>query len=157
MSLGFFLSGKAKSAEVYISGLRCLHLINGHENPTLRPGIVKLILNGQNRLEKDYIEANSNRIAVTIPILKLLKKNLAKCHLDKERKFLIWSVATLAFCGGFRIHKLLSRERLSFDPNCTLLGKDVFGRANFFLSNQSFQEIYKICCKDLIQCTKACF
>ena len=118
---------KAKSAEVYISGLRCLHLINGHENPALRPGIVKLILNGQNHLEKikDDIEAKSKRVAVTIPILKLLKKNLVKSDFAKERKFLIWSVATLAFSGGFRIHELLSRERLSFDPTCTLLGKDI--------------------------------
>ena len=50
---------------------------------------------------------------------------MAKCDLDKERKFLIWSVATLVFCGGFRIHELLSRERLSVDPTYTLLGKDV--------------------------------
>ena len=78
---------KAKSAEGYISGLRCLHLINGHENPALRPGIVKLILNGQNHLEKikDDIEAKSKRVAVTIPILKLLKKNLGKSDFDKER------------------------------------------------------------------------
>ena len=55
----------------------------------------------------------------------MLKKNLAKSSLEKERKFLIWSVATLAFCGGFRIHELLSRERLSFDPTCTLLNKDI--------------------------------
>ena len=48
------------------SGLRCLHLINGHENPALRPGIVKLILNGQNHLDKikDDIEAKSKIIAV---------------------------------------------------------------------------------------------
>ena len=43
---------KAKSAEVYLSGLRCLHLINGHEIPALRPGIVKLVLDGQNHLDK---------------------------------------------------------------------------------------------------------
>ena len=31
----FLFTRKANSAEVYISGLRCLHLINGHENPPL--------------------------------------------------------------------------------------------------------------------------
>ena len=69
---------KAKSAEVYVSGLRCLHLINGHENPMLRPGIVKLILNGQNNLDSliEKIEGKSKRVAVTIPILKLIKKHL---------------------------------------------------------------------------------
>ena len=75
---------KAKSAEVYISGLRCLHLINGHDDPALRPGIVNLI------------EAKSKRVAVTITLLKLLKKNLVKCDLDKERKFLLVPMGVLA-------------------------------------------------------------
>ena len=50
---------------------------------------------------------------------------MVKSDFAKERKFLIWSVATLAFSGGFRIHELLSRERFSFDITCTLLGKDI--------------------------------
>ena len=118
---------KAKSAEVYVSGLRCLHLINGHENPALRPGIVKMILNGQNNLDKmtDKIEGKSKRVAVTIPILKLIKKNLRKSNLSSVRKHLIWSTSTIAFTGGFRIHELLSRERQSYDPFVTLLGKDI--------------------------------
>ena len=63
---------KAKSAEVYVSGLRCLHLINGYKNPSLRPGIVKIILNGQNNLDKlmERIESKSKRVKETIPILK---------------------------------------------------------------------------------------
>ena len=107
---------KAKSAEVYVSGLRCLHLINGHENPALRPGIVKMILNGQNNIDKmtEKIEGKSKRVAVTIPILKLIKKNLKKSNLSLIRKTLIWSVSTLAFTGGFRIHELLARERQVF-------------------------------------------
>ena len=118
---------KAKSAEVYVSGLRCLHLINGYENPNLRPGIVKLILNGQNNLDKlmEKIEGKSKRIAVTIPILKLIKKNLKKSNMSNVRKHLIWSTSTLAFTGGFRIHELLSKERQSYDPFVTLLGKDL--------------------------------
>ena len=117
---------KAKSAEVYVSGLRCLHLINGHENPALRPGIVKMILNGQNNIDKmtEKIEGKSKRVAVTIPILKLIKKNLKKSNLSLIRKTLIWAVSTLAFTGGFRIHELLAREKQSFDPFVTLLGKD---------------------------------
>ena len=85
---------KAKTAEVYVSGLRCLHLINGHENPALRPGIVKLVLNGQNHLDKltETLENKSKRVAVTINILKLIKKNLIKSNFDNVRKRLIWAV-----------------------------------------------------------------
>ena len=134
---------KAKSAEVYLSGLRCLHLINGHKIPALRPGIVKLVLDGQNHLDKirDTLSDKSKRIAVTIPILKLFKKNLIKSDFEKERKLLIWSVASLAFCGGFRIHELLSKERLSFDPTVTLLGKDIV--LNDKDKNPYFQILFK--------------
>ena len=87
---------------------------------------MKLILNGQNNLEKlmEKIESKSKRVPVTIPILKLIKKNVRKSSLSKVRKTLIWAIATLAFTGGFRIHELLSRERQSYDPFVTLLGKD---------------------------------
>ena len=141
---------KAKSAEVYLSGLRCLHLINGHEIPALRPGIVKLVLDGQNHLDKirDTLSDKSKRIAVTIPILKLLKKNLIKSDFEKDRKLLIWSVASLAFCGGFRIHELLSKERLSFDPTVTLLGKNVV--LNDKDKNPHFQILLKTQKKDRI-------
>jgi hypothetical protein len=110
---------KAKSAEVYVRGLRCLHLINGHESPTLRPGIVKLILNGQNNMDKlmETLQAKRKRVAVTIPILKLIKKNLSKSNFDKVRKNLIWTTSTLAFTGGFRVHELLARERQLFQSH----------------------------------------
>ena len=77
---------------------------------------MKLVLNGQNNMDKliDTLQAKSKRVAVTIPILKLIKK-----------KNLIWTTSTLAFTGGFRVHELLARERKSFDPLVTLLGRDV--------------------------------
>ena len=86
-----------------------------------------MILNGQNNIDKmtEKIEGKSKRVAVTIPILKLIKKNLKKSNLSLIRKTLIWAVSTLAFTGGFRIHELLARERQSFDPFVTLLGKDL--------------------------------
>ena len=107
-------------------------MINGHENAMLRPGIVKLILNGQNNLDSliEKIEGKSKRVAVTIPILKLIKKNLRKSNFNNVRKHLIWSTSTLAFCGGFRIHELLSKERQSYDPFVTLLGKDIVLKEN---------------------------
>ena len=51
-------------------------------------------------------------------------------HLVFLRKHLIWSTSTLAFSGGFRIHELVSRERQSYDPFVTLLGKDLVLKDN---------------------------
>ena len=97
------------------------------ENPSVRPGIVKIILNGQTNLDKrmEKIEGKSKRIAVTIPILKVIKKNLRKSNMSSVKKHLIWATST-AFTGGFRIHELLSKERQCYDPFVTLLGKTLF-------------------------------
>jgi hypothetical protein len=73
----------------------------------------------------DNLKSKSKRVAVTIPILKLIKKNLSKSNFDKVRKNLIWTTSTIAFTGGFRVHELLARERQSFDPLVTLMGRDI--------------------------------
>ena len=78
----------------------------------------------------NQLENKPKRVAVTISILKLIKKNLIKSNFDKVRKHLIWSTSTLAFCGGFRVHELLARERQSFDPTTTLLEKDLVLKEN---------------------------
>ena len=42
-----------------------------------------------------------------------------------EEKRLFWAVATLAWSGSFRIHELLSKEEVNFDPQTTLVWKNV--------------------------------
>ena len=76
------------------------------------------------------MKAKAKEWQFTIPILKLIKKNLRKSSFNNVRKHLIWSTSTLAFCGGFRIHELLSKERQSYDPFVTLLGKDIVLKEN---------------------------
>ena len=120
----FTRKDKAKSAEVYVGGLRCLHLINGHENPALKSKIVKLVLSGQMQLEKlaDQFGNKPKRVAVTMHILKLIKKNLIKSNFDYFRQHPI--------CGGFCIHELLARDRQRYDPTTILLEKDVVMKEN---------------------------
>ena len=106
----------------YLSGLRMVHIKKGILPPNLRPEIVKSILSGHANDDK---RKQIPRLAMTTPIMELVKKLLTLSILPLEMKRLVWVISCLAFHGSFRIHELLSREEQSYDPTSTLLGKDV--------------------------------
>ena len=110
------------SIKQYMSGFRTVHLKRGFLPGSLRPEILNAIIRGREMQEsKERIP----RLAMTLPILRLLK-----CLLSNSQMFLVdcrmfWVVCCLAFHGSFRIHELLSRSVGSFDATSTLLGRDV--------------------------------
>jgi hypothetical protein len=108
----------------YLSGLRTVHLKHGVFPPLLRPDIVQSIVKGTENL--DMLKKKKPRLAVTLPVLKLLKETVRRSRMTNEKKRLIWMVACLAFHGSFRIHELLSRKKKQFDLQTTLMGNDVF-------------------------------
>ena len=105
----------------YLSGLRVVHLKKGFWPSNLRPDLVKAIMKGH---ENEELKKRAPRLHMTIPVLKLLKKLLSMSKMSLSQKRLIWAVCCIAFHGSFRIHELLSRHGLSFDPTTTLLRKD---------------------------------
>ena len=112
----------SKSISQYLSGLRIVHLKNGVLPGNLRPDIVQAILKGHSN--NDFTQ-KPPRLAMTIPVMKLLKKLLTVSDMSLERKRLLWAISCIAFHGSFRIHELLSKEEKSFDQTTTLLGSDV--------------------------------
>ena len=116
---------KVKSTTIsqYLSGLRTAHLKRGLMPQNLRPDIVKSILKGQ-----EHSEAKENkppRLAITLPVMKLLKRLLKGSALNLHTKRMLWAVSCIAFHGSFRIHELLSREESNYDPTTTLLGMNI--------------------------------
>ena len=79
----------------------------------------------QHRPCQKPVEEKPVRLPVTPTSMKLFKLDLKESSLSREMKHLVWSVAALAFNGAFRIHELLSWTSSQFDPNFTLLGRDV--------------------------------
>ena len=123
--VGWLISVRKVSASTisqYLSGLRVIHLKKGVWPGSLRPDIVKSILEGH---EQEVLKPRIPRLAMTMPIMKLLKKLLTKSNMVLSTKRLIWAICCLALHGSFRIHELLAREELKFDPTSALLGKDV--------------------------------
>ena len=115
---------KVSSATIsqYLSGLRMVHLKNGVMPKNLRPDLVKSILKGH---EHNETSDKIPRLAMTFPVMKLLKKLLTSSKFGLEKKCMLWLVSCIAFHGSMRIHELLSRNELTFDPTTTLLGRDV--------------------------------
>ena len=112
----------SNSVSQYLSGLRIVHLKNGVLPGNLRPDLINAILKGHSRIETVQ---KSPRLAMTIPVMKLLKKLLTISSMSLEKKRLLWTKCCMAFHGSFRIHELLSKEELTFDHTTTLLGADV--------------------------------
>ena len=112
----------ASTIKQYLSGLRTVHLKRVFLPGNLRPELVKSIIKGREQQES---KNSIPRLAITLPILNLLKTLLKLSNLELEMKRMIWAICCIAFHGSFRIHELLSRNQTVFDPNTTLLGADV--------------------------------
>ena len=89
--------GKVKSTTIsqYLAGLRIAHLKQGVFPGNLRPDIVEYILKGQANLE--FNKEKAPRMAMTIPVMKLLKLKLTKSNWPLEQKRGVWVIACLAF------------------------------------------------------------
>ena len=111
----------------YLAGIRQAHLAAGIFINTLRSPIINQIIQGAINLRaiKKREREKPTRLPVTPTVLKLIKAELKISDLEKKDKLLVWSVCTLAFMGAFRIHELLAKREGVYDPNFTLLGRDV--------------------------------
>ena len=118
---------KSSTMSTYLSGIRMYHIAMGHNEPSLREPMVKLILKGQSNIDKLRIRLSGKpgRLPVTVTMMKLLKVKLQRVDWPIEEVRLFWSVACLAWAGSFRIHELLSRNKTEVDKQITLLWEDV--------------------------------
>ncbi len=118
---------KYTSINSYLAGIRQLHITRGLTSPDLRTDLVKLVLKGISNT--DGIRTRkahwSGRLPMTINTMLLFHKLIIRSQLAEHDKLLIWAVSTLAFAGAFRIHEILARHESTFDPDFTLLTKDV--------------------------------
>ena len=118
---------KSGTMSAYLSGVRAYHIASGYSEPKLRLPMVKLILKGQGNWDKLQAKLNgvTGRLPVTITMMKFIKNKLIKAKWPLMEKRLFWAVATIAWSGAFRIHELCSRTKTEFDPQTTLLWRDI--------------------------------
>jgi len=87
--------------------------------------MVKALLRGAENLS--FYEPNSrvSRKVMTFPLLKLLAHQISKADWLQDSKQVMWTAATTAFFGSFRLGELLSLREGSFNRAETLLWSDI--------------------------------
>jgi hypothetical protein len=130
--VGFLLEDRkvsSKTVNQYLSAVRMLHLCQGFDSSCLRPQIVSLILRGREHYENalDTLQRKPKRIAVTIKVLKFIKRKLTESGFTTEKQLRLWAICCLMWSGSLRVHEVLSKTRdlLLFDPLTTLCTEDV--------------------------------
>ena len=120
---------KAATANSYLAGLRQAHIMKGLSPPKLRSELVKQALKGRANMERSQgnmeLQGRKKRLPMTVPLLKLLKERIRKSDLGGETKLMVWTVCAVMFFGAFRINELVSKTESCFDPDHTLLTRDV--------------------------------
>jgi hypothetical protein len=118
---------KGKSVEKYMSGLRMAHMQRGHFAAWIRPDIIKLIIKGacnRDQLEK-RMAGKGSKHAMTPDLMWSLKLALSRSDMKLARKRIIWAVSTMCWAGAMRIHEVLARDAMTYDPLTTMTGGDI--------------------------------
>ena len=128
--VGFLLEIRkcsAKTVGCYLSGIRMWHLCNGFDQACLRPDIVNLVLKGREHFEeaKKTLEGKPKRVAMTIPMMKLLLRKIRESEMNNEMKTRVWLISCLMWNGSLRVSEVLSRTENEFDPLTTLCVGDI--------------------------------
>ena len=125
--LAFKRGAKASTINTYLSGIRQLHVERGLSTEGIRTDRVNTILKGlrNKNLADDRREGIQKRKPITTDILEKLKEKLSEAEMSGRDQRLVWTVSSILFHGAFRVHELLCKKQSSYDPDFTLLGRDV--------------------------------
>ena len=128
--VGFLITERncsSKTISQYLSALRMYHLCQGEDPSCLRPTIVTLILKGREHWKnvQDTLEQKPVRVAVTLSVLKFLKRSIKESKYPNEKKLRLWAICCIMWNGSLRVHEILSKNKDSFDPLITLCSEDL--------------------------------
>ena len=117
---------KAGTINLYLAGIRQLHVAKGFPEHKIRSDLVNLIVRGKQHMDaREKGLAKQENPPVTIARMKNLKKCLKNSNLEVEQQLLVWSVCTLACWGALRMGEILSSNESFFDPAYSLLARDI--------------------------------
>jgi len=112
------------TANVYLSGIKQLHVQHGVTCPDIRSDTINMLLQGLRNSEFTVPQATKRQPA-TADTLRALKNALTAQARPLPEKRLIWAAASLLFFGAFRASELLCRSDNTFDPLFCLCTDDI--------------------------------
>ena len=116
---------KMSTISSYLDSLRFLHSLSGQDTASFESTLVRTMVRGGENLELYRNDVKATRKAMSLELLKLIGHEISKTEWPAQSKQVVWAVCTTAFFGSFRLGELLSKKEESFNPNDTLLWKDV--------------------------------
>jgi hypothetical protein len=100
--------------------------MKGLPEPNIRTNLVKMVIEGKKNLEAaEKIGQPHKRPPVTPDIMLLFKAKISEWEAVTADKLTVWTVCTLLFHRAFRGGEILARNISWYDPDYTLLRKDV--------------------------------
>lgn len=116
---------KATTVKTYVCAIATLHKIQNLPDTFSNSYLLKLAIKGAQNLELYSSKSSHNRMAVTLPLLKIIGSKIAQTNWSSLNKQVFWSACCLAFFGSFRMGELLSKFENKFDSATTLLWSDI--------------------------------
>ena len=71
------------------------------------------------------MEQKPKRVAVTVPVLKLLLRKIRESAMTEEKKTRLWLISCLMWNASLRVSEVLSKREKEYDPLTTLCEGDV--------------------------------
>ena len=141
---------KATTINGYLSGIRQLHISKGIDPQELGTKLVNKLVKGKGNVDNIVArrDATAKRLPMTMTMMRILKAKTIAWDAQMGNKLLMWAISALAFHGAFRIHELLAREEMEFDPDFTLLAEDVKLKQEGGNSSDRFLEVKLKCPKE---------
>ena len=113
----------ADTAQVYLAGVRYLHLQHGMDLTAFQGHQIRAAMRGMQRLQRQPL---TPRPPVTISQLRYFKdRALGNCALPYQDAQMLWMAISVAFFGLLRVSEYTCASASSFHPQRTLIRRNV--------------------------------
>ena len=99
-------------------------MVQGLDPPNLRPVVGKQLLQG-NKNRKSLADTGLGRASLDVEDLRKMRYNLCRLGMCQYDTVLLWFSMLCMFYGSFRVHEVFPRKKSEYDPDSTLLRKDI--------------------------------
>ena len=128
LTLRLFASHLARTVsyatiQTYLAAVRHRHIELGFPPCFAQMHLLRLLLRGIKRVKGS--SCRPKRIPITLDRMKQLKEYIRAAAFSPKDKLMVWAACTTAFFGFLRSSEFCSSSTTSFDPQTTLLVKDL--------------------------------
>jgi hypothetical protein len=100
----------AGTVESYLHCIEIIHRLKNCDGSACSSKITKLLIRGAENLEFYKKPKNLERRVMTLPLLRLIGHEVAKCDWSSHSKIVLWAAMCVGFFGSFRFGEILAKH-----------------------------------------------